>query len=89
MQVLYERCCGLDVHKKTVVACVVITSPEEPMQKHVRTFATTTTSLLALADWLTALQVSHIALESIGIYWRPCSICWKRVVPLFWSMRSI
>jgi transposase len=71
MQVLYERCCGLDIHKKTVVACVVITSPEEPVQKHVRTFATTTTSLLALADWLTALQISHIALESTGIYWRP------------------
>lgn len=71
MQVLYERCCGLDVHKKTVVACVVITSPEEPVHKQIRTFATTTTSLLALADWLTALQISHIALESTGIYWRP------------------
>src|SRR5215472_2940183 len=64
IQVLYDRCCGLDVHKKTVVACVVITSPEEPVQKQIRTFATTTTSLLALADWLAALRISHIALES-------------------------
>jgi len=50
MQVLYERCCGLDVHKKTVVACVLITSPDGQVQKQVRTFATTTASLLALAD---------------------------------------
>jgi ribulose bisphosphate carboxylase small subunit len=51
MQVIYEHCCGLDVHKKTVVACVVITSPDGQVQKQVRTFATTTASLLALADW--------------------------------------
>jgi transposase len=71
MQVIYERSCGLDVHKKTVVACVVITSPDGQVQKQVRTFATTTASLLALADWLAAFQVSHVAMESSGIYWRP------------------
>ena len=71
MQVLYERCCGLDVHKKTVVACVLITSPDGQVQKQVRTFATTTASLLALADWLASLDISHVALESTGIYWRP------------------
>src|SRR6266700_1085526 len=71
MQVLYERCCGLDVHKKTVVACVLITSPDGQVQKQGRTFATTTASLLALADWLASLDISHVALESTGIYWRP------------------
>src|SRR6516225_196805 len=71
MQVIYERSCGLDVHKKTVVACVVITLPDGQVQKQVRTFATTTASLLALADWLAAFQISHVAMESSGIYWRP------------------
>jgi transposase len=71
MQVLYARCCGLDVHKKTVVACVVITSPDGQVHKQVRTFATTTASLLVLADWLASFQVSHVAMESSGIYWRP------------------
>ena len=71
MQVLYARCCGLDVHKKTVVACVVLTSPDGQVHKQVRTFATTTASLLALADWLASLQVSHVAMESSEIYWRP------------------
>jgi transposase len=71
MQVIYERSCGLDVHKKTVVACVVITLPDGQVQKQVRTFATTTASLLALADWLASFQVSHVAMESSGIYWRP------------------
>jgi len=71
MQVLYERCCGLDVHKKTVVACVVITALDGQVHKQVRTFATTTASLLALTDWLASFPISHIALESTGIYWRP------------------
>jgi transposase len=70
MRVIYERCCGLDVYKKTVVACVLITSPDGQVHKQVRTFATTA-SLLALADWLASLQVSHVAMESSGIYWRP------------------
>ena len=61
MQVLYERCCGLDVHKKTVVACVLITSADGQVHKQVRTAATTTAGLLALADWLAALPISHVA----------------------------
>jgi transposase len=71
MQVLYQRCCGLDVHKKTVVACVLITSPDGTVQKQTRTFSTMTASLLGLADWLEALQITHVALESTGVYWRP------------------
>jgi transposase len=71
MQVLFARCAGLDVHKKTVVACVMLTLLTGEVCKHVRTFATTTEGLLALADWLTSQQVTHVAMESTGIYWRP------------------
>lgn len=71
MQVVHNRCCGLDVHKKTVVACVLITDPDGTVHKEVRTFSTMTASLLALADWLHALNVEHIAIESTGVYWQP------------------
>jgi transposase len=71
MQALYARCCGLDVHMKTVVACVMITQANGKVTKSTRTFATTTAALLALAEWLASLQVSHVAMESTGIFWRP------------------
>lgn len=71
MQVLYERCAGLDVHKKTVVVCVMLTSPGGQVHKQLRPFATTTSGLLALADWLSSQQVSHVSIESTGVYWRP------------------
>jgi hypothetical protein len=71
MELLYEHCCGLDVHKNTVVACVMITPPKGRMKKSVRTFGTTTADILALRDWVDAQQVSHIAMESTGIFWRP------------------
>lgn len=71
MQVIHERCCGLDVHQKTVVACVLLTLPNEPVQKQVQTFETTTAGMLALTDWLETLKVSHVAMESTGVYWCP------------------
>src|SRR5947209_15395214 len=71
MQVLYERCAGLDVHKKTIVACLMITLLSGQVHKEVRTFATTTAGLLALADWLESQQVTHVSIESTGVYWRP------------------
>jgi transposase len=71
MQVLHQRCAGLDVHKKTVVACILITSPDGQVQKQIRTFSTMTVDLLALADWLETFAVTHIALESTGVYWHP------------------
>jgi len=71
MQVVYERCCGLDVHKKTVVACVLVTETGGQMQRHIRTFSTMTAGLLALADWLESMSVTVVALESTGVYWRP------------------
>ena len=71
MDVIYPQCCGLDVHKKTVTACL-ITSIEglEPV-KEIRTFRTMTADLLALADWLQEAGCTHVAMESTGVYWRP------------------
>jgi transposase len=71
MQVVYTRCCGLDVHQKTVVACVLLTEPTARVHREVRTFGTMTADLLALDDWLNALGVEQVALESTGVYWRP------------------
>ena len=71
MEVVHARCCGLDVHKKSVVACVLITQPDGNTERYIRTFKTMTTDLVALSDWLSTLSVSHVALESTGVYWRP------------------
>jgi len=71
MRVVHERCCGLDVHQKTVVACVLITEPEGRLHKEVRTFSTMTADLMALSDWLSGLEVDQVAMESTGVYWRP------------------
>jgi transposase len=66
MRVVYERCCGLDVHKRSVTACVIT-----PEGRETRTFKTMTADLLELADWLEAKGVSHAAMESTGEYWKP------------------
>lgn len=66
MQVLCERCCGLDVHKKMVTACMIT-----PEGKETRTFSTMTKDLLNLADWLAQHQVTHVAMESTGVFWKP------------------
>jgi transposase len=71
MEVIYARCCGLDIHKQTVVACVIVPGPERQPRKEVRTFGTMTADLLALSDWLAAQGVTHVALESTGVYWKP------------------
>jgi len=67
-----ERCCGLDVHKETVAACVRIGGgPGRRGEQHVQTFGTTAGDLVVLRDWLTAHQVTHVAMESTGVYWKP------------------
>jgi transposase len=71
MDVLYSRCCGIDVHKQTAVACVVLQGPSGRPTKEIRTFGTMTDELLALADWLEASGVTHVAMESTGVYWKP------------------
>lgn len=71
MEVLYERCCGLDVHKKTVVACLLLPGPHGQPSKEKRTFGTMTGDLLAMADWLEGSGCTHVAMESTGSYWKP------------------
>jgi transposase len=71
MEVVYQCCCGLDVHKKVVVACSVTTNATGTTQKQIRSFGTMTDDLLALADWLTSQRVTHVAMESTGSYWQP------------------
>ena len=66
MEVIYERCCGVDVHKKSVVACAIT-----PEGKEIRKFGTMTKDLLMLADWLAERKMSHVAMESTGVYWKP------------------
>jgi transposase len=71
MDVVYERCCGLDIHKRTVVACLIVPGPAGKPHKVVRTFGTMTADLLQLADWLTSEGVTHVAMEATGVYWQP------------------
>jgi transposase len=71
MQVQHTRCAGLDVHKKTVVACILTTSPDGQVQRYRDSFSTMTSGLMALDDWLSNHDVSQVAMESTGIYWRP------------------
>lgn len=71
MEVLYPHCCGLDVHKKTVVACMLVTEAGKAVRKEVRTFPTMSADLLDLADWLRECGCTHVAMESTGVYWRP------------------
>ncbi len=63
---MHERCCGLDVHKKTVVACVLTSTSKET-----RTFGTMTHELLGFVAWLEQERVTHVAMESTGVYWKP------------------
>jgi len=70
MQVVYERCAGVDVHQRTVVVTVLLTGPEQ-VEKHTRTFGTMTVDLLELSAWLEELGVTPVALESTGVYWWP------------------
>jgi transposase len=71
MQVVYERCAGLDVHKRTVVACVLSGQAGGPVSAQVRTFGATTGELTALARWLADRQIERVAMESSGVYWWP------------------
>ena len=66
-----ERCCGLDVHKATIAACVRIGGRTGQVTQHVQTFRTTAGDLVVLRDWLAAHGVTHVAMESTGVYWKP------------------
>jgi transposase len=66
MKVLYERCAGCDIHKKAVTVHVAV-----PEGGETRTFGTTTAELLEVVEWLLACRVTHVAMESTGVYWKP------------------
>jgi transposase len=70
MEVLYETCCGLDVHKSSITACVLHEQGHKP-QKHLQRFGCTTRDLLELVGWLKSFGVQHVAMESTGVYWKP------------------
>lgn len=69
MNVLYPRCAGLDVHKDSVVARIRCVS--QPLHDEVKSFATTTSALLELNDWLSSYGITHVAMEATGVYWKP------------------
>jgi len=71
MEITHTHCAGLDVHKRTVVACCLTPGPPGELCSETRTFGTMTADLLALADWLTGRAVTHVAMESTGEFWKP------------------
>lgn len=71
MDVVYKCCAGLDVHKKTIAVCAVWRDNDGARQQQVRTFSTMTAELLAMSDWLADKGVTHVAMESTGVYWKP------------------
>ncbi len=71
MQVIHDRCAGLDVHKRTVVACVLVTQPGGAARSEVRTFGTMTADLTVLSAWLRERQVERVVVESTGVFWWP------------------
>jgi transposase len=71
MQIVHARCAGLDVHKKTVVVYVRLVQGDGTVTTHTRTFRTMTADVLNLVAWLSSLEVTHIAMESTGEFWKP------------------
>jgi transposase len=71
MEAIVERCCGLDVHQASVVACLLVGSPDRKPRKEVRTFGTMTADLIRMRDWLQAEGCTHVGMESTGVYWMP------------------
>lgn len=71
IDVLYERCCGLDLHKRSVTACRVVPGPGGQPTQEIRTFGTMTGELLARGDWLAEGDVTHVAMASTGVSWKP------------------
>lgn len=71
MDVLINRCAGLDVHKKTIVVCVLVVGADGRVSKEIREYRTMTRDILNLADWLAQSEVTHVAMESTGVFWKP------------------
>src|SRR5207237_6451847 len=83
MERIIERGCGLDVHKKSIAACVRLPGAEGQRTQEVRTFGTTATDLSALRDWLQCHAVTHVALKRTGVYCKPVSYVLKDALTWF------
>jgi transposase len=71
LNTLFPRCAGIDVHKRMVMVCRILAAADGTLETTIRSFGTTTAELLRLGDWLTAGEVTHVAMESTGVYWKP------------------
>jgi transposase len=80
MDVVYPHCAGLDVHKQSVVACRIARNTSGERVSEVCTFGTMTADILALSEWLSMAEVTHVAMESTGVYWKPI---WNILEPSF------
>ncbi len=70
MDVIYDKCCGIDVHKETLTACIMVGAGNR-VRKEIRTFSTMTEDIERLRDWLKSEEITHVAMESTGVYWKP------------------
>ena len=89
MEVVHARCCGLDIHKKLIVACAITpeSSGGQP-RKQVRTFGTMSDELQQLSDWLAEQGVTHVTMESTASYWKPVFNTLESGSSCCWSMPS-
>lgn len=71
LEVVAARCAGLDVHKRTVVACLRTVLPDQSVEREIRSFSTMPAELIVMADWLRSEQVTVVAMEATGVYWWP------------------
>jgi transposase len=71
LNTLFSHCAGIDVHKRMLMVCRILASADGTLETTIRSFGTTTAELLRLSDWLTAGGITHVAMESTGVYWKP------------------
>ena len=71
MRIVYQRCCGMDVHKNSVTACVLLIDEDGELRMEKRNFRTMTRDLKEMSTWLASLRVEGIAMEATGVYWKP------------------
>ena len=71
MRIIYKRCCGMDVHKKVIVACLLVLDRHGELHRQIKKFGTMTKDLLEMLDWLQEAGCTHVAMESTGVYWKP------------------
>jgi transposase len=71
MEVVHERCCGVDIHKQFITACLIVPGATGKATKEIQTFRTMTADLERFRDWLLAAGCTHVAMESTGVYWKP------------------